>query len=215
LPSSHPEFGRVGEPWWNDRPVAIVGTGPSLKSFDFGRLRGPWHVLAVKQAYHDLPFADTCFGLDLPWMAHHAVELADLALRMPLILAVPSDHAQCITGALYVRREVKCEGLSDDLDWIEAGQNSGYGAVNLAYLKRAKRIVLFGYDYGGEHYCEERYVTRPKDHNARYMPGWAANFRWMVKQLAAAGVDVVNASPLSRIDAFTKCTIDEGLARLG
>lgn len=194
----------------------MVGTGPSLYGFDFGRLRGPWRVLAVKQAYHDLPFAEACFGLDLPWMRHHADELAELAARMPLYLTVPDQEIDIrpVAGAVFLKRTGRCDRFSDDLGTIEAGGNSGFGALNFAYLKRAKKIVLFGYDYGGSHYCEDRYVTRPKDQNARYLPSWATNYRRVIEQLTDCGTTVINASPRSAVDAFTKCTIDEGLEHL-
>lgn len=216
MPFSRPEFGAVGPLWWDDRPCIVVGTGASLAGFDFNRLRGLGYILAVKESWRDLPFADAVFGLDIPWMNWAARDLAALSARMPVYLAVPDqdlDH-QPIAGPTYLKRTGRCDAFSESPDTIEAGGNSGFGALNLAFLKRAKRIVLFGYDFGGGHYCEDRYVTRPKDHNARYMPGWAGNFRHILPQLAAAGVTVLNASPSSAIDAFPKVTIDEAVEYL-
>ena len=204
----------MGAPYWDT--AIIVGTGPSMIGFDFDRLRNRGPVLAVKEAYHDLPFCDAVFGLDLPWMRWGAEPLAALAKRKPLYLAVPDqeiDHT-FIPGAIYLRRSRRCDAFSDNPDTIEAGSNSGFGAVNLAYLKRAKTIILFGFDYSGQHYCPQRYQTRPEDHNRRYLPLWADNFHATLGQLHAGGVTVINASPKSVVSAFPKFSHEQALEHL-
>ena len=40
-------YGKIKQPFWDDKPVAVVGGGPSLSDFDFEQLRGA-HVLAIK-----------------------------------------------------------------------------------------------------------------------------------------------------------------------
>lgn len=210
-----PEFARIGSADWGDRPVAIIGTGGSMKGFDFDRLGG-CRVLAVKEAWRDLPSADAIFGLDIPWMNWAARELAALSKRADVVLAVPDQDLALtpIEGPLWLKRTSKCDALSDDPTTIESGGNSGFGAFNFAYLKGAKQIVLFGFDYGGGHYCEDRYVTRPPNQNARYMAGWARNFDATRAQLDRAGVSVLNASPSSLVDAFPKVSHDEALQHL-
>lgn len=211
-----PEFASIDAADWGDRPVAVIGTGASMKGFDFERLRGRWRVLAVKESWRDLPFADTVFGLDIPWMNWAASEIAALCGRMNVALAVPDQELALtpISGPLWLKRTSRCDALSDDPTTIECGGNSGFGAFNFAYLKGAKRIVLFGFDYGGAHYCEDRYVTRPPNQNSRYMAGWARNFDATRAQLDRAGVSVLNASPSSLVDAFPKVSHEEALQRL-
>src|SRR5262245_12551914 len=155
-------FGEIGPPWWHDRPVLVVGTGRSLQGFAFERLRDLGHILAVKRAVADLPFADACFGLDLPWMQNAKAELTEVAARMPLYLAVPDQHPLAydvhVPGAIYLKRGRTCERLTETLGAVESGANSGFGALNVAYLKRARQIFLFGFDYHPNgHYCQERY----------------------------------------------------------
>jgi hypothetical protein len=208
--------GVVGPPWWDDRPTLIVGTGPSLHRFDFERLRGLGHVLAVKEAVWDLPFADACFGLDLGWIERRRDKLASLS--MELYLAVPAStpaKARRIRNAVYLVRRRDGDLLRTDPGEVESGGNSGFGALNLAFLKRARRIVLLGYDYdGGRHYCPERYTHLTPGHNARYLPRWGRNFDRTAPQLRAAGVTVLNASLTSTVMAFPRASIDEALARL-
>ena len=210
-----PEFGRVGPPYWSERTTFIVGTGPSLRGFDFERLRGRGHILAVKQAWRDVPFADACFGLDLPWLRWANADLRALAERMPLYLAIPKPPyvlEHYVPGATFLVRERICDALMEDPGVIEAGGNSGFGALNLAWHKKAMRIVLLGFDYTGKHYCNERYEARPDGHNSQYMQNWATNFRNTLPQSQARGVEVITASPSSLVDAFPRMTIDEALA---
>jgi hypothetical protein len=209
-----PPLGRVEGPWWDDKPLAIVGTGPSLKGFDFSRLDLPGvRVLAVKEAVWDLPFADCVFGLDRPWINRQAERLN--ALTMEKVFSVEEEYRPCaiVEGATYILR-TRHPGLSEDPAQIQSGGNSGFGAFNLAYLKRARRIALFGFDYRDGHYCEDRYHWYAPGQNARYWTNWGGNFTACLPQLARAGIDIINASPTSTVRAFPKCTIDEGVAWL-
>lgn len=222
---SRPAFGTVGPASWGERPAIVVGTGPSLKGFDFARLEGLGHVLAVKQAWLDLPFAEACFGLDIPWQRRSYADLCALAQRMPLYIAIPDQEEipRVIPGATYVVRARASDFMSEDPRVIESGGNSGFGAVNFAYLKKrgvkktdseaARTVVLFGFDYNGPHYCPERYGSDPGRNN-RYFTNWAMNFRLVRRQFEARGIRVLNASPQSRVDAFEKVTHEQAMQHL-
>lgn len=203
---------------WDDKPVILVGTGPSLKDFDLSKLRGYGYVLAVKEAIWDLPFADACFGLDMPWMRRQGDRLEEVARRIPVYLAVPDQEQPPISrytpSAIYLKRLRTSEGFSDDPGAVESGGNSGFGAANVAYLAKARDIVLLGYDYKGEPYCPERYTHHPRGHNARYLPKWGENFRAVAPVLKRKGVRVVNASKWSTVDAFDKIELGDALEYL-
>jgi hypothetical protein len=205
-------WSEIKEPWWSDRPVLIVGTGGSLKGFDFKMLDGLGYILAVKEAVWDLPFADLCFGLDLNWIERRKEDFKKLT--MPIYLAAPVDsHEKCIDieSAFYLKRRRRANGLSEMPNEIESGGNSGFGALNVAVLKKARSIYLFGFDYGGAHYCVDRYSHLPAGHNAKYLPTWGTNFVAALPQLKRLGVEVTNASPNSSVSAFKKCSIDEAI----
>ncbi len=211
-----PPLGKVDAPWWDDKPLAIVGCGPSLLGFDFRNFEIPGvRVLAVKEAVWDLPFAEAVFSLDRPWINRQAQLLQDSPI--PKIFAVEPEVRPCadIVGATYLLRS-RFEGFSDDPSIIQSGANSGFGAVNYAYLKRAGRnrkpIVLFGFDYRpGPHYCQARYHWQEVNHNERYWINWGDNFTACRNQLERAGVVIINASPQSTVKAFPKVSIEEGL----
>lgn len=210
-------FAPVGPPYWDERPVAIVGAGPSLTGFDFERLRGPWHILAIKQKYLDLPFADAVFGLDMLWLTTQSA--AVVASGVPAYFAAaedpPPNHPRrppVVPGAHYLRRQRDGDLLSVTPDTINHCGTSGFGGLNLAVLKRAKTIVLFGYDYNAKgHDRPEQYPWSPPGHNARYWPRWAQAYDRIVPQLTKLGVVVYNACPNSVVRAFPKVSIEEGL----
>lgn len=210
-------FAPIGPPYWDDRPVAIVGAGPSLKGFDFNRLRGPWHVLAIKQKYLDLPFACAIFGLDLNWIRNYGVQV--VASGIPTYFALPEEEdlperltPPEVPGALYLKRQRKGDLFSTALDTVNHCGNSGFGGHNLAVLKRAKHIVLFGFDYSTDgHDKPEQYPWSPPGHNARYWPQWAISYGKVADQLKSLGVITVNASVNSQMHAFPKVNLDDGI----
>jgi hypothetical protein len=98
--------------------------------------------------------------------------------------------------------------MSDDPGRLN-GTNSGVCAINLAFQRRPARIVLFGFDMNrsptGDPYWFKPYewapggATKPGKYQA-----WAAEFRLIARACRAAGIEVLNASPVSAIDAFEK-----------
>ena len=203
-----------------------------MKGFDLDRLRiAGVRVLAVKEIIRDLPFADAVFALDRPWMSRRADWLrcecpAEIFLA-PVNLEREHRSVPLIEGATYLKL-ARFEGFSgpgaikpefDDYGLLQSGGNSGFGAVNLAYLKRAgqagKPVVLFGFDYcepdGRHHYDDERYHWYPAGRNARYWKNWGDNFAPCMRQISAAGMTILNASPISTVECFPKVTHEQAL----
>ena len=90
--------------------------------------------------------------------------------------------------------------------------NSGAGAVSLAALRGARRIVLLGYD------CQRAgtQVHWHGDHprqlgNAGKMDGWASSFAQLAKDLQRQGVEVLNASRATALGCFPRVSLDDAL----
>lgn len=210
------KWGEVGPPYWDDRPLAVIGAGPSLTGFDFSKFKiDGVRVLAVKEPVWDMPFSDALFALDRPWINRRADKMRELTCEIFLAPTGSRRECQQIENATYLVLD-RFEGFSDDPRIVQSGGNSGFGAVNVAYLKRAKRIVLFGFDYTstGGHYTDRYLDWQPPGHNARYFPNWGSNFTACLPQIRAAGVEIINASPKSTVTAFPKVTIVQGLEYL-
>lgn len=136
---------------WAGRRCFVVGGGPSLKGFDFERLRGD-KVIAVNKAFLDVPFADVVFGMDRSLIdnfmtgrlgenyrrAFESFEGAKLWLDISGYSYPPGVYSIPSAGEIGWTKSLK-EGLYH-------GQNSGYGALNLAMVLGADPIYLLGYD---------------------------------------------------------------------
>lgn len=223
-------YGKVEAPYWDERPVAIVAGGLSLAGFDFTRLRDTAHVLAVKGSIFDLPWADAGFGIDVPRLREWMPRMRDV--RMPVFWAVPPDKRRELEALDEENRvtfleRLPGEGVSKDPSKIYSGGTSGFGALQLALLKRARSVYLFGYDYtspamivpqhprrrstrafrhNDEHYGQNR------QQNPRAWRNWASYYNHFFPVMGR--VKIVNASPLSAITAFPKVTLAEALRQI-
>ena len=204
-------YGRITKPFWDDRPVAIVGGGPSLVGFDFERLRGGAHVLAIKSLIDTMPWADACFGQGM-WLDR----LENLQSR--IYWALPEDqmagapHAKNIT---FLRR-LDGQDVSENPSEVYGGGTSGFGAMQICIHKRAKRVVLFGFDYDGayDNGSPDKHAQKKRAQSEANWKVWAAHFGVYVPHLNRLGISVVNACPTSSIACFQKVTLDDGVEML-
>lgn len=206
---------------WSNKPVVIVGGGLSLRNFNYEMLNDPrLRVVAVKRAVYEMPFAECCFGLDIPWMRREAAALA--AQPVPLVLAVDGSKAYPrIPGAAYLGRRTGY-GLCDVPDIIHTGGFSGFGAFNYAYQKGSQIIVLLGFDSKskfiprGKRY-EDVHYAHPRRHTYRSVscPPWEEadkKFTEALPQIAARGMIVLNGCASSGIKCFPRMSPHEAIA---
>jgi hypothetical protein len=190
-------YGKVDPPHWGT--VAIIGGGPSLNDFDFEQLRGAT-VLAVKRNIFNIPWADAGFGL-----GEQPDKLASVTSRV--YWAVSDDQPLSAPANVTLLRRLDGRDVSTDPGAVYAGGTSGFGALQIALHKKAKQIVLFGFDYngGGE---------EPDRKRAANWRIWAEHFRVFVPYLTGAGVGIVNACPHSAISCFQKVALEDGVRAL-
>jgi len=209
-------FGEVAGPPWDDKPTFIVGGGPSLRGFDFAKLRGLGHVVGVNQSMFDAP-ADIGVTMDHAFMQHRRSQLETFAAsRRALYLVMPSRW-ECIVapiaGATYLLG-LPHEGLSLYTDEVRHGGTSGYAALNIAILKRAAMIVLLGFDYSGDAGAFNYHRSYSwGSANEALWPIWARRFDAAAQVCRALGVEVINASPTSAVTSFPVDTIDGALKK--
>jgi uncharacterized Rossmann fold enzyme len=109
-----------------------------------------------------------------------------------------------------------CEGQSMPglgREKLHFGNNSGYQAINLAYLLGATKIVLSGFDmniigdkvhFFGSH----PYHHKGQGPNNEIMKRWCANFERLAMDLEYEGVEVINASRHSALTAFKRMDLE-------
>ena len=212
-------YGKIGKPFWDDKPVAVIAGGPSLKGFDFEMLRG-CHVLAVKGSIFDIPWADAGFGLDMPRYMEWRDKLANVQSRV--YWAVPEDQLTK-TGpppsknVTFLKR-LDGENLSDNPGEIYGGGTSGFGSIQVCIHKRAKKIVLFGFDYEAHAYGDvadfrhnDQHYVRRRAQNYANWEAWARHFSVYIPYFRDKGIVVLNACPSSQVSCFQKVTLQDGV----
>jgi hypothetical protein len=208
---------------WDDRPVAIVGCGPSLAGFDHRQLNGGYcYVLAVASALWQMPWCDAVYDQDSMWLRVHEERLRSV-IGPELYLCWPPSQSlkdrPNISNAIWLEGQRGDGSFAERKDRVEVGFTSGQAALNVAYHKGARRIVLFGYDYYErgklQHARNEEYPWHlPPGMLDQQWPQWARKFNATRKHCDRVGITVFNASPASAITAFDRGPIIEGLKML-
>lgn len=210
------KWGEIGGNW-SGQTVNVIGAGTSLHNFDFSKLQGI-RIGANKVAF--VVKCDVLVSIDHNFIRLERESIADFIRDGgEAILSVPAarqDFEPPIPGATYVERvRVHGDKFTDRRDHLQ-GLNSGFAAVNVAYLRRPARINLLGMDmahgpeeHGGTHF-HGGYGDRTQ-RNPKFLHRWANAFAPAAVQLRDAGIEVINytGSPDSRITAFEKRSLSE------
>ena len=202
---------------WAGRTVCILAGGWSLtpqavEKVRSSRERDDVQVIAINDSYRLAPCADVLYFADARWWEWHR--------NKPEFQAFAGEKVSIQnTGALVPEAEAHIlrvaetsEPLSADPRALRTCRNGGYQCINFAVLAGAARIALLGMDMkpapdGRMHWFGDHPVRTP----AREFDVCVPYFRDAAKALAALGVDVVNCSPDSAIDAFRKASLESVL----
>lgn len=133
---------RLDEEMFRGRRVFVVGGGPSLRGFDWDLLEGE-SVIAVNRAYENVPDADILFSVDDRFYGWHCHKL----WKCNGIRVWGNIHGREAPPEV---QSVGCGGgehaFGNTLETLGHGGNSGYAAVNLAYVLGAETVYLLGFD---------------------------------------------------------------------
>lgn len=194
--------------------MAIIASGPSAKAAGVGLLKDRLKVVAIKRCIELAPFADAVYGCDHPWWrsVHGLPDYRGMKWAY-------APRACDQYGAKRVQIAIDAnELLFEQVGSVGSGGNSGFHALNLVAQFGATRVLLVGFDVhdrGGVHWYGRNIalgMSNPTEHNFRR---WRGAFETAAKQLAARGVEVVNASPVSDIKGFPKAGVAETLEAWG
>lgn len=189
-------------------PCFIVGGGPSLKGFDFERLKGR-QVLAINRAFQVLPDAQAIYFSDRRFWLWYREELAAhsgvrLSGKWPNAKYDP-DPLDDIEYFEFAGRE----GLEIDYPLIRHGNNSGYAAINVAYHLGARTVVLMGFDMqrskSGNSHWHDGYIKPARDSAWQKM---LPSFPSIVLPAKAAGMTIINATDGGALDCFPRMSVD-------
>jgi len=186
--------------------ICIVAGGSSARGFDFRKIASS-KIITVNDSFLSVPRSDAVVSIDRNWINDRACEL----IRYPgelFTLFRPGEArpwTRCGQRCWTFRTE---PGLSDSWAEVFSVGCSGSAAINVAYLMRPRSIGLIGFDYdgSGRHWFDDHKNNRTNRVNTWAM--WADGFAAIIPQLAAAGIEVINYNPHSRITAFERRALD-------
>jgi hypothetical protein len=204
---------------WVGETVFCIASGPSLTKEQVEATKGK-RLIVVNDNYLIAPWADLLYFADLKWWKWHTEGLQKSwswakfqATEVKKALAEFKGQKVSIENGKGNTVEAKdvfiignhgYDKLSEKPDGVNTGSNSGYQAINIAVLAGAKKIVLLGYDMRYDKNRTHAHNGHPQRLPESSYKGFAQRFKSMIPQLEKLGVEVLNATPGSAIDAFKK-----------
>ncbi|ESY72526.1 hypothetical protein X740_33225 [Mesorhizobium sp. LNHC221B00] len=192
---------------WEGETVFVLAGGPSVLDLDLSLLKGR-RVIAINSAHLSYPDADALFYADSDWWTR-------VGVREPAF-AGEIFTTNALGGPAAVNRLVKVDagGISASPGRIRISATSVSGAINIATLRGAGRVVLLGVDGcfgpgGRRHHHGANYPDPVRkgsfDRHRRELEGLAPS-------IAALGVEVINCSPVSHVTCWPRMSLPEALA---
>lgn len=191
---------------WPGETCYVVCGGPSVPAETPELLAGR-RVIVVNSSYQLVPAADFLIFHDSRWWPEHQHRLKAFAGRIIGFMGAPGGDR-----VLRIRRKDVAIGLSAERDALVMGKTTLQPALNLAVLLGARRIVILGADMGPgpdgrtHHHAPHRWAQKPGcwDEQMKFLA-------YIVEPLRQAGVDVLNASPVSRLPWWPKVNLKDAL----
>ena len=183
------------------KTAVCIASGISLTKEDVDYCQGKAAVYVVNNCYKLAPWADVLYACDEEWWDHYKPEFAgqkwtineDAGKKYNLNI-IPHD-----TQALFCTENM-----------IATGNNSGFQAINLAYLHGYRRILLLGYDYqnSGQHWHGRHggHLNKSPD-----MRRWIRHMDNAYPLMVEAGLTIINCSRDTAITSIPRSNITQEL----
>lgn len=180
-----------------------MATGPSLTQADVEACRGRARVIAIKDSYRLAPWADALYACDAKWWRRYNGVPEFTGRKYAL---EPHEHGEpdpdfAPWPDVVVLKNAGLAGLALDPSALRHGYNSGYQAINLAVHLGARRIVLLGYDMQPGPQGYHWFGSHPWQVDIPFGL-FLQQFPALVAPLAAAGVEIVNATRSTALTCF-------------
>lgn len=177
-----------------------IASGPSLTLCDVEKCKRSGRVIyVINDVYKLAPWADILYACDGDWWDHHKGAVEFNGQRW-----TTSDAAAEKWGLAHM------PGTNQKLFGIEPpmayGKNSGFQAINLAFLHGHRDIWLLGYDMGFQAGTKKHFFgdhPRPIDRPSQY-GAWIKHFRNAAPIMAENGLKIINKSRETALECFER-----------
>jgi hypothetical protein len=191
---------------WAQKTVIVAASGPSLPLTV--PISADRHILlVVNSTYQRFLNAHVLYAGDhLWWKGMHADVFARFKGEK-----WTQDSTSAERYKLNRIKGINKTGLGHQ--FIHLNGNSGFQAINLAFLFGARRMLLIGFDMKLGPNGEKHWHP---DHPAPMVQGqtfgeWMHKGATLAKDLAAAGCEVINCTPGSAMSCFPMGTLEKEL----
>ncbi len=192
--------------------VALVAGGPSLRGFDWERLRG-YPVVAINRALEVLPFAHVLWWSDSRFWRQNRAAIEAHGAIWKATCQINYHESDAVPGFVKQYRFTGHSGFDPEPKNLRSGNNSAYAVLHLLAHLGAKRIVMLGVDMrhgpgGKSHFHEGHGLLHQEATMTNLMVPF---FQTLAAPLAERGIEVINASEQSALTTWPRCSIEEGL----
>jgi hypothetical protein len=195
--------------------VICVASGPSFSQaqadyITAARMAQRCRVFVVSDNYQRVANADLLYSCDLGWWTEH-IE-AVLSSGFDGELWTQHKDAAKDYGLCLCLPDPACVGLPQDREHVSTGGNGGHQTMVLARNKRARRIIMVGYDYqrtgGKAHWFGEHPTTLSR---SQAFTVWLDAIPVLYSDLCAEGIEVINASEQTAIRCIPRMPLEKAL----
>ena len=188
--------------------VSIIGGGWSVRGVDLAKV--PGYVIAVNGAALHAPRVDAVVTMDRLFAEHTWLRLVEMARPTWIRTAALKNIKERPDWLHPFENDNAGAEMSEFTNRLN-GNNSGFCALNLAYLLRPAMVRLYGFDMNrsstGEAYWHppHEWSKDPRGGTgAKRYAEWVVPFAMAAKAFEAKGIEIVNMSLTSAIPFFRK-----------
>lgn len=190
---------------YEGKPIVLCATGPSLPDAveTLREFKDKIIVFGINDAYKIIDFLDEHYACDTRWWN---INGEDFRAKYPEL----SSWSQCAESAKKFNLQhipgKHLKGLSTSPGLIHFGKNSGYQALNIAYLMGGSKFILTGYNMQ---------VVKKSHFFGEHPPGLNKKSPYpdFVRQFSTIQLDIgrmiVNCTPNSALKIFDQADLRE------
>ena len=209
---------------WKHRRCFIIGGGPSLKGFDFSRLKGEL-TIGINKAFEYFPDATINYAMDSDFYNKLEKGVYDrtpderlwdkwMLFKGTRVFLTPMEIKEFGKEVHLVRRNIELMFTRELNDGIYGGCNSGFGAIMLAATLGAAQIYLLGYDMkttDTQSHWHGGYPNRDLVDFNKKLTKYKREIQNVLPQLRMLGVEVTNLSTDSELKCLNTDTLENVL----
>lgn len=195
------------------KSVVIIAGGPSLTREDVELAeKSGCAIIGINNAYQMTDKLDILYGCDSKWWQHH---LSWVPGNVDKYSLKKDKKDEGVGGVKQMERGGR-KGLSRVWPVLNTGGNSGYQAINLAYLLGYKTIILLGYDMqntGGQtHWHGDHNFGGSTNPVRNTFDNWRKDFRELGKAIKEINdVEIINATRQTALKCFPQMSLEDAL----